>query len=217
MLLVEEREKIVEYGVKLLKSNLTKGTAGNLSIFNREKGLVAITPSGIMYDHIDIEDIVIIDLDGNIVEGHNTPSSEYQLHKIFYQNREDISSMVHTHSRFATTLSCLNMNLPPIHYMVAVAGIDVRCAKYATFGTKELALNAYDAMVDRKAVLLANHGLLAGDESIEKAFNIAEEIEFCCELYYRSKSIGDPIVLHREEMVKMLDKFETYGQFNRGK
>jgi L-fuculose-phosphate aldolase len=216
MLLIEEREKIVEYGVRLLKANLTKGTAGNLSIYNREKGLIAITPSGIPYDRIRLEDIVIINLDGKVIDGYNSPSSEYQLHKIFYENREDISAMVHSHSRFATTLACLNWNLPPLHYMVAVAGIDVRCARYATFGTKELALNAYEAMIDRKAVLLANHGLLAGDMSIEKAFNIAEEIEFCCELYYRAKSIGDPILLHREEMVKMTDKFQNYGQFKKG-
>lgn len=216
MLLNEEREKLVEYGVRLIESNLTKGTAGNLSIFNRKEELIAITPSGVAYDKIKLQDIVIIDSDGRVIEGNRTPSSEHQLHRIFYENRDDISAMVHTHSRFATTLACLNWNLPPVHYMIAVAGIDVRCAKYATFGTKELALNAYEAMIDRKAVLLANHGLLTGDITIEKAFNIAEEIEFCSELYYRSKALGNPILLGNEEMVKMIDKFQNYGQFKKG-
>lgn len=214
MILIEEREKIVEYGRKLKEADLTKGTEGNLSIFNREKGLMAITPSGMDYDEISPSDVVIMSLDGDILDGERTPSSEFQLHKIFYENREDINAMIHLHSRYATTLACLNWGLPAIHYMVAVAGIDVRCARYATYGTKELALNAYEAMIDRKAVLLANHGLLAGSHSIEKAFKITEEIEFCCELYYRAKALGDPTILNREEMSYMMEKFKTYGQVN---
>ncbi|TJX14569.1 L-fuculose-phosphate aldolase [Tissierella creatinini] len=212
MILIEEREKVVEYGIRLVTANLTKGTGGNISIFNRDKKLMAISPSGIEYEKIKPKDVVIMSLDGDIIDGERAPSSEFLLHKIFYENRDDISAMVHTHSRYATTLACLNWALPPIHYMVAVAGIDVRCAKYATFGTRELAINAYEAMVDRKAVLLANHGLLAGDMTIERAFNIAEEIEYCAELYYRAKSIGDPIILNNEEMSNMIEKFKSYGQ-----
>lgn len=212
MLLIEEREKIVEFGIKLIDGNLTKGTGGNLSIYNREKGLIAISPSGIDYHKIKPKDVVVLDLNSKVVDGDKTPSSEFQLHKIFYENRDDISAMVHTHSRYATTLACLNVGLPAVHYMVAVAGLDVRCAKYATFGTKELALNAYESMIDRKAVLLANHGLLAGDISIEEAFNISMEIEYCAELYYRAKSIGEPTIINKEEMVRMIEKFKTYGQ-----
>lgn len=212
MLLFEEREKIVEYGKKLIRSNLTKGTGGNLSIYNREKELIAITPSGKEYEDIKPKDILVLNMNGEIIEGEGVPSSEFQLHRIFYDNRDDINAIVHSHSRFATTLACLNWNLPAIHYMVALAGMDVRCAKYASYGTKELALNAYEAMVDRKAVLLANHGLLAGDITIEKAFNIAEEIEYCSELYYRAKSVGDPIIINRDEMVKMIDSVRNYSQ-----
>lgn len=217
MLLIDEREKIVEYGIKLITSNLTNGTSGNLSIYNREKGLIAISPSGIDYLEIKPKDVVVLNFDGEILDGDGKPSSEYQMHKIFFENREDISGIVHTHSRFATTLSCLNWSLPAIHYMIAVAGIDVRCAKYATYGTKELAINAYEAMTDRNAVLLANHGLLAGTDSIEQAFKISQEIEYCAELYYRAKSIGDPIIIEKEEMVKILEKFKPYGQVNKKK
>ncbi len=212
MLLREERESIVEYGKKLVTSNLTKGTGGNLSVFNREKGLFAISPSGIDYFKIKVEDVVVMDLEGNKVDGDRVPSSEYEMHRIFYANREDIDALIHTHTMYATTLACLNWELPPVHYMVALAGLNVRCAKYATYGTRELAENAFEAMKDRKAVLLANHGLLAGADTLANAFNITEEIEYCAELYYRAKSIGEPVILPEEEMVLMMEKFKTYGQ-----
>jgi L-fuculose-phosphate aldolase len=95
--------------------------------------------------------------------------------------------------------------------MIALAGKNVRCAKYATFGTEELELNAYQAMEDRNAVFLANHGLLTGAENIFDAFNIAEEIEFCAEIYYRAKTLGNPILLSDSEMELVMNKFKTYG------
>lgn len=212
MLLEKERELIVEYGKKLITSNLTKGTGGNLSIFNREEKLMAISPSGIDYFKIEPKDVVILDLEGNKVDGKRTPSSEYEMHRIFYANRTDIDAIIHTHTIYATTIACLNWDLPPVHYMVALAGPNVRCAEYATYGTKELAENAFKAMENRKAVLLANHGLLAGAKNLANAFNITEEIEYCAELYYRTKSIGEPVILPEEEMDLMMEKFKTYGQ-----
>lgn len=212
MLLEKERELIVEYGKKLIDTGLTKGTGGNLSIYNREKKLMAISPSGIDYYKIKPEDVVILDLDGNKIDGNKTPSSEYDMHRIFYKNRTDIDAIIHTHTMYATTIACLNWDLPPVHYMVALAGPNVRCAKYATYGTKELAENAFKAMENRKAVLLANHGLLAGAKDLANAFNITEEIEYCAELYYRTKCIGEPVILSDEEMDLMLEKFKTYGQ-----
>ncbi len=210
--MLKERKEIVEYGKKLVTSGLTKGTGGNLSIYNRQEGLMAISPSGIDYFEIRPEDVVVLDLDGNIVDGDKKPSSELDMHKIFYKNREDIDAIIHTHTIYATILSCLNISLPPVHYMVALAGLDVRCAKYATFGTEELAQNAFEAMKDRYAVLLANHGLLAGAKDLANAFNITEEIEYCAELYIKAKSVGEPVILPEEEMKLMLEKFKTYGQ-----
>ncbi|MGJ0847083.1 L-fuculose-phosphate aldolase [Tissierella praeacuta] len=207
-----QREQLVEYGKKLITSGLTKGTGGNLSIFDREQKLIAITPSGIDYFNIKPEDIVIMDINGQQIEGNKTPSSEFEMHRIFYEKRTDIDAIIHTHTIYATTISCLRWKLPAVHYMIALAGKDVRCAEYATFGTKELAENAFEAMKDRKAVLLANHGLLAGANNLENAFNITEEIEYCAELYYRTKSIGEPIILPDEEMGLMSEKFKTYGQ-----
>ncbi|MCK9444655.1 MAG: L-fuculose-phosphate aldolase [Tissierellaceae bacterium] len=214
MILLEERKQIVEYGKKLIETGLTKGTGGNLSIFNRKENLMAISPSGIDYFKIKPEDVVVLDLDGNVVDGDKKPSSELEMHSIFYRKRNDIDAIIHTHTVFATTLSCLNISLPPVHYLVALAGLDVRCARYATFGTRELAENAFESMVDRNAVLLANHGLLAGAKDLANALNITEEIEYCAELYYRAKSIGEPVILPEEEMKLMLNKFKTYGQVN---
>lgn len=212
MKMIEERKQLIEYGKKLISCGLTKGTGGNLSILNREENLMAITPSGIDYFEIQLEDIVILDLDGNIVEGNRKPSSEYGMHKIFYKNREDIDALIHTHTMYSTTIACLRWELPAVHYMIALAGKNVRCAEYATFGTEELAQNAFKAMKDRRAVLLANHGLLAGAESLANAFNITEEIEYCAELYYRTKAIGEPVILSDEEMDTMAEKFKVYGQ-----
>lgn len=212
MLMEKERRLIAEYGRKLVEYNLTRGTSGNLSIFNRDEKLIAISPSGMDYFKIEPEDIVIVDINGNIVEGHRKPSTEIEMHRIFYERREDINAIIHTHAMYSTVIACLNLSLPPVHYMLASAGMDVRCAEYATFGTRNLAENAYKAMEGRKAVLLANHGLLTGGRDIKEAFSITEEVEYCAELYYRAKSIGEPRIIPNKEMELMLEKFKSYGQ-----
>lgn len=212
MLMEKERRLIIEYGKKLVEHGLTKGTSGNLSLFNRKERLMAISPSGMDYYEIEPEDIVILDIEGNIVEGHRKPSSEVELHRIFYERREDIDAIIHTHTTFSTVLACLNWSLPPVHYVLASAGMDVKCAQYATFGTRELAENAYKAMIERKAVLLANHGLLTGGKDLREAFNLTEEVEYCAELYYRAKSIGEPRIIPDDEMVLMFERFKSYGQ-----
>lgn len=213
MLLEEERKLVVEYGKKLITSGLTSGTGGNISVFNKEMGLVAISPSGLDYFETKPEDIVITDVDGNVVDGHRKPSSELSMHCIFYRKRDDINAVVHAHSIYSTTLATLRWELPAANYMIALAGgNNVRCADYASFGTQELAENAFEAMKDRYACFLANHGLITGARDLANAFNIAVEIERCAEYYYRAKSIGEPVLLTDEEMEVMLEKFKTYGQ-----
>ena len=211
MLLERERELLVAYGKKLISHRLTTGTGGNLSIFNREKGLLAITPTGLDYFDSRPEDIVVLQVDGERVEGKREPSSELPMHRIFYQQRQDINALVHVHSRYATTLSCLNWDLPPVHYLVAFAGNEVKCAQYATFGSEELARSAFEAMKDRKAVLLANHGLLAGGKDLPFAFDLAEVIEFCAEIYYLSKCIGEPVIISASEMKAVAEKLKWYA------
>lgn len=206
------RHEIIQYGKALVDTNLTKGTGGNLSVYDPETGLMAITPTGIDFYEIQPEDIVIMKLDGTIVEGDKKPSSEWVMHAIQYERRDDITAVIHAHTTYATVIATLRQELPPSHYMIAVAGPNVRCARYATYGSPELAENAYEAMLDRYAVLLANHGILAGTYSLANAFNIIEEVEYCAQIYYMAKSIGDPVILDDAEMAKMAVKFQNYGQ-----
>lgn len=212
MLLEKPRKDLVKYGKKLVEHNLTKGTGGNLSFYDDSEGLMALTPSGIPYFDMKPDDIVIMNLDGEVVEGDKKPSSEEAMHRFIYKERDDIKALVHAHSIYSTSLSLLRESLPPAHYMIALAGYDVRCAEYATYGTEELANKAVKSMEGRNAVLLANHGLLAGAGDLPNAFNIAEEIEFVAEVYWRAKAIGEPVILPEDEMTLMEEKFKSYGQ-----
>ncbi len=207
------KKELVKYGKLIIEAGLTKGTGGNFSIFDRESSLMAITPSGVPYMSMREEDIVIMDLDGNIVEGDLKPSSEYQMHSIVYKNRKDVNAMVHLHSKFAATVSTLRKPIPAVDYLVAFSGgKEVPIAEYATYGTKELAENAMKAMGDLNAVLLANHGLNVVGPNMMTAFAVAEQLEFCAELYVRAKSMGEPVILDDEEMTMMVKRFENYGQ-----
>lgn len=213
MILQKEREDVVKYCQKMIISGLTKGTGGNISIYNREKELMAISPSGIDYFETAPEDIVVMDIKGKIVDGKRKPSSEHELHRIFYVKRDDIDAVVHTHSIYSTVLATLRQPLPASSYLVAFSGLDVRCADYASFGSVELAELTFDAMTDRYAVLMANHGLLTGGNDILNAFNIAEQIEHCAEVYVKARAIGQPVILDEDEMKRMVVKFsESYGQ-----
>ena len=210
MLLKKEREQIAIYGRKLLASNLTKGTGGNISIFNPEKKLVAISPSGIDYHKIMAEDVVVLDLEGKKVEGKHQPSSESNMHCFFYQNRADIKSVVHTHSIFSSTLATLGWELPATNYLIAVAGRKIKCAPYARFGTQQLAKLAYQACQQSRACFLANHGMLAIGGSLPEAFMIAEMIEHCAEIHYRAKLVGTPVELTTEQLDELVAAIGVY-------
>lgn len=206
------KRELIRYGKKLVEAGLTKGTGGNLSVYDHENGLMAITPSGIDFFEICEQDIVTLDSTGKVVEGDRAPSSEWQMHLETYLDRPEFNAVIHAHTTYATALAVLRRPLRATHYMVAVAGKDVRVADYATYGTPELAHNAVKAMKDRRAVLLANHGILAGAQDLLNAFNIIEEVEYCAKVYCIAKSVGDPVVLPDEEMALMHEKFKTYGQ-----
>ena len=212
MLMENERKLIVEYGKLLVTKGLTTGTGGNISIFDKEKKYFAISPSGIDYFETEPEDVVIMDLDGKVVEGERKPSSEWMMHLIFYKKRDDVEAVVHTHSRFSSTISCMRWDIPALHYYVAFAGKTSPCAKYASYGTQELADNAFEGMGEGKAALLANHGLITIGRSVKEAFLVAEMSEEMAEYYYRTKSIGEPVLLDEEEMESMLLRFKSYGQ-----
>ena len=214
MLLKEERNEIVRFGKKLVSSKLTTGTGGNLSLFNRKEGLIAISPSGIDYLEMRPEDIVLLNIDGEIAEGSRRPSSELNFHTMLYQKRKDINAIIHTHSVYATTIACLNWEIPAVHYLVGFSGNKVPVAPYATFGTKKLADNISKTIGNYNAVLLANHGLITIGVDLSSTFYIAEEIELVAQIYYQSRCIGKPAILSDKEMVKVIKKFKAYGQKN---
>lgn len=212
MLLKEEREAIVNYGRKLITSHLTTGSGGNLSLFNRAENLLAIKPSGVDYFEMRPEDVVVLTPDGRVVEGVKKPSSEVNFHLALFQHRPEVNAVVHTHSVYATTIACLNWELPAVHYLVAYSGDKVPLAAYATFGTKELADNILQAIGSYNACLLANHGLVALGRDLPSAFAVAEEIELVAQIYYQARCIGQPVLLPEDEMKRVGEKFKTYGQ-----
>jgi L-fuculose-phosphate aldolase len=213
LLLEGERRDVVDYCRKMISSGLVQGTGGNISIFNRSQGLFAISPSGLDYFKTTPEDVVVMDLKGQIADGARKPSSEHALHRIFYTDRSDLDAVVHNHSTYATVLATLREGLPASSYLVAFAGTDVRCGRYASFGTQQLARYTFDAMSGRKAAIMANHGLIAGGRDIADAYNIADQIEQCAKVYVLARSIGKPVILDRDEMERMIDRFDhEYGQ-----
>ena len=202
MLLYEEREQVREYCIKMLEMGLTTGTSGNISICNKEQKLYAISPTSMDYYQIKPEDVAVVDYEGNLVEGNRKPSSENVMHRLFYTDRDDINAVVHTHSPYATSVACLNISLPAITFLVKLGGsFEVPCAPYAPPGTKELARVAFDNMKGLRAVLLQNHGLIAGGSDIYHAMHIAGELESVAKLFCIAKSTGiEPVILSKEQM-----------------
>lgn len=207
-----ERKQLVEYGKAMLTEKLTTGTGGNLSVFIREDNVMLMTPSGIPYNDTKEEDIVLMTLDGEILEGNCKPSSEYDMHRIFYQQTPNVNAVVHTHSEYATVFACLQEDILPLHYIIGSIGSRVRCCKYETFGTAKLAEVAFKEMKQDKGILLGNHGTLTVGEDLASAFSVAKDIEFIAKLYYRAKSIGTPVLLNDEQLEEVIEKFGTYGQ-----
>lgn len=213
MLMQEERELVVEYGKKMSADRLSTGTSGNISIYNAEKGLMAISPSGMDYFSTTPADIVITDLNANIVDGNRKPSSEWALHTTFYKHKPHARAVVHTHSMFCTTFAVLGQPVRAVHYVIGDAGTaTVPCAPYCTFGTEELAEAAMKVCGESDAVLLGNHGLVVCGKDIKSAYGLARNMEYIAELQYRAMCIGQPNILTDEQMAEVMEKFKSYGQ-----
>jgi len=211
MRLQSEREQVVRYCRKLSDSKLSPGTSGNISVFNAQARLMAISPSSMEYSLLTADDVVLMDLAANVVEGKRRPSTEYDMHLACYREREDIGAVVHTHSPQATTLAVLGWDLPAVHYMIGYGGTSViRCAPYHLFGTPELAAAAVSFMGEGYACLLGNHGALAGGPDIGHAWALAEQLEFCAGLYLRARALGEPHVLDDRQMAEVIGQFTAY-------
>lgn len=213
MLMEAERAAVVRYGRAMVEAGLTTGTGGNVSCRSADGDRVAISPSGVPYGALEPREVVVVDLAGERVEGDCQPSSELGFHLALYRHRTDVGGVVHTHSVYATTLACLNWEIPAVHYLVGFAGQKVPVAPYATFGSEALARHVRDTMgTAYNAVLLANHGLVAVGGDLPRAFDTAEEIEFVARVFCQAKAIGDPVTLDAAEMRRVIEKFKTYGR-----
>ena len=209
MLMQKQRELIIEYCLRMLKDALTVGTSGNVSIRAGEN--IAITPSGVDYEALAPENICVITLDGNHVDGPDNPTTEVPMHTVVYRNTSALA-VVHTHPVYATVLGTLIDELPRIHYMLALLGGPVRVAPYAPFGTEELARNCIVAMKDRYAVLLQNHGATTYGETLAKAYSRSLYLEWLCRIYCEAKTLGEPRLLTAVELDAVAGAVSAYGQ-----
>ncbi len=211
MLYEDMRSSVAETARQMVLKQLAHGTSGNISARIGED-LFAVTPTGTDHLSLRAEDIVILNATGEIIDGRLKPTSEVPMHLSVYERRPDIRAIVHTHSDFATTIAVLGEDLPAVHYLLAFAGNRVPCARYATYGTPELADNAVAALGEGRAVLLANHGVLAVGPDLSTALTVAEAVEIVAGLYWRARQLGQPNVLDDDEMARVAKAFTTYGQ-----
>ena len=200
---------IIRYSKMLNSKKLSALRSGNISI--RYKNGFFITPSGKKYSSLRISDIIFVSLDGAFSKKNGNPSSEWKFHQDIYRNKNEANAIVHAHSTNATAVSAHNKGIPAFHYMVAMAGgVNIKCAKYATFGTRTLSKNILLALKNRKACLISNHGQIAFEENISKAFELAEEVENISLQYITSLKLGKPKILSVNEMKKVLSKAKNY-------
>jgi L-fuculose-phosphate aldolase len=206
------RRAVIDTARAMNAAGINAGRSGNVSA--RTPGGMLVTPTGMAYDALKPADIVAMDMDGRAT-GPRRPSSEWRFHLDIYRARAEVGAVVHTHSTHATALSCLRRGIPAFHYMVAAAGgEDIRCARYATFGTEALSKAALAALSGRRACLLANHGAIAIGSTLAEAFDLAAAVEVLAAQYLAALQGGRPVLLPKAEMKRVLAQFAGagYGQ-----
>lgn len=205
------REELVATMRGLEADGLNRAAAGNASV--RAGAGFLVTPTGIVPGELEPDQIVQMTLDGEVVDSRWRPSSEWRFHAGIYLARPDAAAVVHVHSPCATALACTRREIPPFHYMVAVAGgANIPCAPYATFGTEALSQRVVAALAGRKACLLANHGLVALGPSLSRARRLAVEVEELARQYLLALGAGGPVLLDEREIADAIRQFGNYGQ-----
>ncbi|MBI1285268.1 MAG: class II aldolase [Thiobacillus sp.] len=206
----ELRSALAATARQTVSQGLNKGASGNVSVRLGEGFL--ITPSGLPNDTLQPDQMVVVDMAGRS-SGSLKPSSEWRIHRDIYHARPEVDAVVHAHSLHAVSLACLRRDIPAFHYMVAAAGgKDIRCADYVTFGTQALSDAVLVALQDRRACLMANHGLVAVGASLDATLSLAVEVEELCAQYWRATLMGEPVLLNDSEMDEVLESFKHYGQ-----
>ena len=210
MLNHSRRAALLETARDMNRLGLNQGMSGNVSL-RLNKGFL-ITPSALAYGACAPADMVEIDMEGKRVRGQHNPSSEWRLHRDIYRSRPGAGAVLHCHSPWCTTLACLEQEIPPFHYMVAMAGGDsIACAEYALFGTVELSEKVLAALSGgRRACLLAHHGLVCFGSELEEALNLAVEVENLARCYGQARQIGAVPLLSAAEMEEVRNKFASY-------
>lgn len=207
---LEMKAKVLAIARAMNTVGINRGSAGNVSARYGDGFLV--TPTGMAYDACMAEDIAFVGLDAR-VEGRRKPSSEWRFHRDIYAAHPEAGAVVHAHSPFATSLACMGCEIPPFHYMIArFGGLDVRCARYAIFGSQELSNAVLDALSGRCGCLMAHHGMLAFGSDLDNALALGVELETLCEQYWRVLQIGEPHLLSDDEMARVLVEFSQYGR-----
>jgi len=213
------REQLVTVARRMQASGINQGTSGNLSV--RIPGGMLITPSSLPYEQMQPADLVALDLSGKPLQTpepgrpQRRPSSEWRLHADVLANRPEVQAVLHCHSIHATALACHGKDIPPFHYMIAVAGgHDIRCAPYATFGTQELSDGVVEALESRLACLMAQHGQVAVGPTLDRALALAVEVETLARIYLQALALGQPPLLSAEQMEQVRHQFRSvlYGQ-----
>ena len=211
------QQQLLSITQKLAQLGLNKGTSGNASV-RCESGFL-VTPSGMAVEDMTPSSMVHMRFDGSFElqaeSNAKKPSSEWRFHRDILASRPVVNAVIHTHSMFATTLACLHKDIPPFHYMIAVAGGDtIRCAPYALFGSQALSGHALVALADRKACLLANHGMIALGSVLDDALAVTVEVENLCEQYWRILQVDpNPPLLSEAEMREVFQQFKGYGKW----
>ncbi|MBQ3404607.1 MAG: class II aldolase/adducin family protein [Oscillospiraceae bacterium] len=209
------KRHIVESGLRMLNSGLTVATWGNISVRDRDSGLIYLTPSGMPYNSITEDDVVVMDARGNIVEGTRKPTVEAGMHISVLNARQDINAVIHTHPVYSQVFACLHMDIPPINDEAAqvIAGT-CRCTKYALPGSSELARNVAEALGGGAfACLIANHGAVCVGADMDEAFKVSTVLEMTAQIYQMSLTIGKPFIISDENVAYMRDFITNhYGQ-----
>jgi L-fuculose-phosphate aldolase len=208
------RDEIVQIGKEMLNSSLVVGTWGNISARVPGENYIAITPSGVDYNCIGANGIVVMDMEGNIIEGYMKPSIEFGLHLAIYNNRNDVNAIVHTHSTYCTAMAIARKPIPgACEDLVQIVGGDVRVSTYALPGTLELGDNAVEALKDRNAVILANHGCLGAGKNLKETLKIVNVVEKSAKATIFAQLMGGVVELSKEDIHIMRDFYlNKYGQ-----
>lgn len=209
-----DRQAIIDACRDMNASGLNQGTSGNVSV--RHGAVMLITPSATPYDAMTPDMIAEMPLDAGAEDGAwsgpRKPSTEWRFHRDILRARPEIGAVVHAHPPYCTTLAVARRPIPACHYMIAAfGGKDVRCSGYATYGTAALSALALDALTDRTACLLANHGMIALGETLDKAMWRAVELETIARQYYQSLLIGGPVLLDDAAIAETMAGFGSYG------